>query len=89
VDELLTILHCHLLPEDNCLLKKYYAVRSLKKLGLAYNVIHACERGCVMFRGKHADAVKCPKCNSPRYKDETRKKFLVKVLRHFPIIPRL
>jgi hypothetical protein len=62
VDELLTILHYHLFPEDNCLPEKYYSPRSLiKKLGLAYNVIHACERGCVLFRGEHADAICCPK----------------------------
>ena len=74
MDELLTILHCHLLPEDNCLLKKYYAMRSLtKKLGLAYNIIHACERGCVLFRGEHAYAMKCPKCSCLCYKYETRK----------------
>ena len=66
VDELLTILHCHLLPEDNCLPKKYYAARSLTmKLGLAYNIIHACEKRCMLFRGKHVDVVHCPKYNCP------------------------
>jgi hypothetical protein len=90
VDELLTILHCHLLLEDNCLPKKYYAARSLTmKLGLAYNVIRACEKWCVLFRGEHVNAVRCPKCNRPRFKNKAQKKFPVKVLRHFPIIPRL
>jgi hypothetical protein len=90
LDELLTILHCHLLPEDNCLPKKYYGSRSsTMKLGLAYNVIHACAKGCVLFRGDHAGIVRCSKCNHPWYKDKARKNFMVKVLRHFPIIPRL
>jgi hypothetical protein len=90
VDELLTILCCHLLLEDNYLPKKYYAARSLTmKLGLAYNVIHACEKGCVLFKGEHANVVCCPKYNRPQYRDEAQKKFPVKVLRHFPIIPRL
>lgn len=66
MDELLTILQCHLLPEDNYLSKNYYVARSLTmKLGLAYNVIYACEKGCVLFRGEHANAVRCPKYNHP------------------------
>jgi hypothetical protein len=89
-EELFTILNVHILPEKNCLPKNHYAAKSLtKKLGLAYNTIHACERRCVLFRGTIADADKCPKCDQPRYRDFEHKKFPVKVLRHFPIIPRL
>jgi hypothetical protein len=89
-DEIFTILQAHILLEKNCLPKNHYATKSLtKKLDLAYNTIHACEKGCVLFRGVLADAEKCPICDSPRYKDMDRKKFLLKVLRHFPIIPRL
>jgi hypothetical protein len=90
VDELFSILHGHILPEINSLPKNYYAAKTMtKKLGLGYNTIHACESGCVLFRGEHANETKCPKCEKPRYKDQDRKKFPVKVLRHFPIIPRL
>jgi hypothetical protein len=90
VDELFTILNSHLLPTENVLPKNYYATRSLTtKLGLSYNSIHAYDKGCVFFRGEHAEAVRCPKCGSPRYVDKIRKKVPVKVLRHFPIIPRL
>lgn len=90
VDELFTLLHGHILPERNCLPKNFHAGRSLmQKLGLSYNSIHACEKGCVLFRGEHAEAVRCPRCQSPRFKDEERRRFPVKVLRHFPIIPRL
>jgi hypothetical protein len=89
-DEMFTILHAHILPEDNSLPKNYHAARSLTQtLGLAYTCIHACDKGCVLFRGEHAKAIRCPKCNGPRYRDEQRRKFPVKVLRHFPIIPRL
>jgi hypothetical protein len=89
-DEMFTILHAHVLPQDNCLPRNHHAAKSLtKKLGLVYNTIHACEKGCVLFRGAFADAEKCPKCDQPRYKDIDRKKFPVKVLRHFPVIPRL
>jgi hypothetical protein len=89
-DGLFTILNFHLLPTENVLPKNYYAARSLTaKLGLSYNNIHACDKGCVLFRGKHAEAVQCLKCGGLRYVDEIRKKVPVKVLRHFPIIPRL
>jgi glycerol-3-phosphate cytidylyltransferase-like family protein len=42
-DELLNILHCHLLPKVNTLPRNHYAARTLtNKLGLAYNTIHTC-----------------------------------------------
>jgi hypothetical protein len=89
-DEMFTILNGHLLPAENVLPKNYYRARSLTvKLGLSYNSIHACDRGCVLFRGEHAEAVTCPKCGGPRFKDERRRKMPLKVLRHFPLIPRL
>jgi hypothetical protein len=90
VDELFSILHGHILPESNSLPRNYYAAKTMtKKLGLGYNTIHACESSCVLFRGEHANETKCPKYDKPKYKDQDRKKFPVKVLRHFPIIPRL
>jgi hypothetical protein len=89
-DELFTILNSHLPPTENVLPKNYYAARSLTaKLGLSYNSIHAYDKGCVLFRGEHAEVVQCPKCGSPKYIDEIRKKVPVKVLRYFPNIPRL
>ena len=70
--------------------KSYHATKSVTaKLGLTYNTIHACERGCVLFRGEYKDALRCPKCGGRRYKDKARRLFPLKVLRHFPIIPRL
>jgi hypothetical protein len=90
VDELFTILHGHLLPRGNCLLKNYYTATTLtRKLGLSYNSIHACPKGCVLFRGDHTAAIRCSKCNESRYKDERRQKFPVKVLRHFPVLHRV
>jgi hypothetical protein len=89
-DEMFTILNAHMLPKENVLPKNYYAARSLTgKLGLSYNSIHACDKGCVLFRGEHTQATHCPKCGGPRFMDETRRKIPVKVLRHFPLIPRL
>jgi hypothetical protein len=88
-EEFFTILHVHILLENNCLSKNHYAAKLLtKKLGLAYNTIHACKKGYVLFRGVDADVEKCPKCDQPRYKDIELKKFPIKVLWHFPIIVR-
>ena len=90
VNELFSLLHSHLLPENNTLSASHYAAKTLTAtLGLAYTTIHACERGCVFFRGLHKDALSCPKCGGRRYRDEARRCFPVKVLRRFPIIPRL
>jgi hypothetical protein len=88
--ELFALLHGHLLPPDNSLPKNYYAAKSLtSKLGLSYRSIHACEKGCILFRHEHLEALRCPKCGGARYRDEDRKMFPVKVLRHFLVIPRL
>jgi hypothetical protein len=90
VDELFIILQGHILPQDNCSPKNYYTARTLtRKLGLSYNSIHACPKGCVLFKGEHAAAARCPKYDESRYKDQTRQKFPAKVLRQFLIIPRL
>jgi hypothetical protein len=89
-NELFSLLHQHILPEKNTLPKTYHAAKTLtSKLGLTYSSIHACERGCVLFRGEHENALRCPKCGGRRYRDEERRCFPLKVLRHFPIIPRL
>ena len=89
-DSLFTLFRKHLLPSENQLPRNYHAAKALiKKLGLNYNTIHACQAGCVLFRGPYQDAAYCPKCKKPRYKDERKKQRPWKVLRHFPLIPRL
>jgi len=51
VDKLLTLLHIHVLPKDNCLLPSMYATKSLtNKVGLNYKNIHAGRNGFVLFR---------------------------------------
>jgi hypothetical protein len=50
VDELLALLHKHLLPLDNCLPPTMYTTKTLtNKVGLKYNNIDACVNGCVLF----------------------------------------
>ena len=88
LDELFTILHHHLLPEGNILPRNHYAAKSLtSKLDLIYTSIHACGKGCVLFRDEYVDVERCPKCNGPRFNDEDQKKYPVKILCHFLIIP--
>jgi hypothetical protein len=88
--ELFGFLQHHLLHELNCLPTNYYATKALtQKLGLDYENIHACPKGCVLFQGEHRNDVTCPKCGCACYKDVINKVSLVKVLQHFTIILRL
>jgi hypothetical protein len=51
VDELLTLLHKHLLPKDNLLPPSMYVAKNLtRKVGLDYKHIHACVNGRILFR---------------------------------------
>ncbi|KAL4315862.1 hypothetical protein AHAS_Ahas15G0227500 [Arachis hypogaea] len=71
----------------------------VKDLGLGYNKIHACPNDCVLFRDTYEDDEFCPICGASRYienvevdieVDNLKKKPVpAKVLRHFPLIPRL
>jgi hypothetical protein len=77
-------------PEGNALPKSYNEAKNLlKELGLGYESIHACGNNCVLFRKRYAHLDKCPVCGLSRWKDEERKKIPQKVLRHFPLAPRL
>ncbi|GJU22217.1 protein kinase, ATP binding site-containing protein [Tanacetum coccineum] len=75
------------LPPSNYAIKKIF-----KMTGLGYESIHACVNDCFLFRGEdNKDKQFCPMCNTSRWKDNntTGKKVPKKVLRYFPIIPRL
>lgn len=64
----------------------------LKGLGLGYQNIDACVYDCALFYQEHEKKDKCPVCNEPRYKDSDynqRKKVPKKVMRYFPLKPRL
>ncbi|GJU72648.1 CACTA transposable element [Tanacetum coccineum] len=73
--------------------KSYYeAKKSMKKVGLGYESINACINNCCLFWGKdNKDEEICPTCKASRWKnkDTIRKKVPNKVLRYFPLIPRL
>ena len=63
-------------------------------LGLCYEKLDVCPNECILYRKDLADAEICPKCNLSRWKYnsddvECRKKIPAKILRWFPLIPRL
>ena len=83
------------LPEENTLPKSFYDTKNIiSGLGLSYEKIHVCPNECILYRKDLADAEICPKCNLSRWKYnsddvECRKKIPAKILRWFPLIPRL
>ena len=84
-----------MLPEDNVLHTSLYEVKKfLKSFDMGYQKIHACVNDCCLFRKKYKKLQICPKCNASRWKTnmhtgEVKKGVPQKVLRYFPIIPRL
>ncbi|KAK1663138.1 hypothetical protein QYE76_051297 [Lolium multiflorum] len=64
------------------------ALSIIGRLGLGYDTIHVCPNYCVLLRKQFAKLDNCPKCNASRWKDG-RRQIPEKVLRHFPLIPRL
>jgi hypothetical protein len=91
VDELLHLLHKHILPQSNSLPSNMYHAKVLvEKVGHSYETIQACKNGCVLFEGDaHKDLAECPICHANRYKAYGKSRVPVNVLRHFPLIPRL
>ncbi|XP_066385135.1 uncharacterized protein [Miscanthus floridulus] len=73
------------LPKSYDEAKKY-----LGELGLGYENIHVCKNNCVLFRKRYEKGNVCLVCKTSRWQDETgNKKVPHKVLRHFPLLPRL
>ena len=70
-------------------------------LGLSYNKIHACPNDCMLYRKEYENYTECHVCKTSRYLEDKdsdavgealskkKKKVPAKVLRHFPLIPRL
>ncbi len=69
MDELLALLHKHLLPKDNLLPPSMYVIKSFtRKVGLDYKHIHACVNGCILFWKQYETLEACPKCGATWYK---------------------
>ncbi|XP_017234788.1 uncharacterized protein LOC108208774 [Daucus carota subsp. sativus] len=91
-DELLKLIGS-VLPDNHKLPQTYYAVKNmLKGLNLGYEKIDACENDCMLFYKENSEKTRCDICNESRYKepkDLNKKKISRKVLRYFPLTPRL
>jgi len=76
---------------NSCLPDSYDKAKTyLKELGLGYELIHVCDNNCVLFRKNLAKVDICPKCKESRWVDaDGVKRVPKKVLRYFPLIPRL
>ena len=90
INELMTLLSTVILPKPNCMpASAAIATKILDRLGLQYNSVHACRNGCILFRKAYADVEICPFCQAGRYRSAGQSRVPWKVLRHFPLIPRL
>ncbi|XP_024013230.1 uncharacterized protein LOC112087553 [Eutrema salsugineum] len=84
-----------MLPEDNVLHTSLYDVKKFfKSFNMGYQKIHACVNDCCLFTKKFKKLDSCPKCKASRWKTnahtgEPKVGVPQKVLRYFPIIPRL
>jgi hypothetical protein len=95
-DGLLTVIGS-LVPEDHVLPKSMdEAQKLLHALKMTYEKIHACPKGCVVFRKEYMAAKYCPKCKSSRFMEvdsgDGQKRQLdipVTILRHLLFIPRI
>ncbi|XP_076918686.1 uncharacterized protein LOC143579188 [Bidens hawaiensis] len=69
----------------------YEAKRKLRKIGLGYVSIHACVNYCFLFWKDGENLNNCSICNASRWVDKNTKgkKVPKKVLRYFPLTPRL
>jgi hypothetical protein len=64
----LEIVFGNMLPQDHILPKNMYEVREvLCVLKMAYEQIHVCPKGCVLFRKEHENATHCSKCKVSRF----------------------
>ncbi|XP_059669134.1 uncharacterized protein LOC132314273 [Cornus florida] len=93
-DELLKIVR-DFLPDNSTLPNGTYETKKLlKTFNLGYEKIDACINDCGLFRKDFENLDRCPKCGASRWKVSDRSKKIrigipAKVLRYFPIIPRL
>ncbi|XP_075660213.1 uncharacterized protein LOC142630034 [Castanea sativa] len=91
-----------LLPSDAKLPKDHYeAKKIIRDLGLGYEKIHACPNDCMLFWKDNVNLDACPCCTASRWKTNEAsvasknasstkgKKKAAKILRWFPLKPRL
>lgn len=90
ITELLHLFSKVILPLPNSLpSSEGIATAMVSRLGLRYDTIDACRNECVLYRREYASLESCPKCEAERYKRVGMARVPYKVLRHFPLVPRL
>ena len=90
ITELLHLFSKVILPKPNSLpTSEGIASSMVTRLGLRYDAIDACRNGCVLFRREYAELETCPICAAGRFKRVGLSRVPAKVLRHFPLVPRL
>jgi hypothetical protein len=69
----------------------YEARKTMKAVGLGYELIDVCKNDCCLFWGPNLKEETCPICSESRWKDKNTKgkKVANKVMRYFPLTPRL
>jgi hypothetical protein len=90
-DQLLEFLRVAFPKENQIPASHYEAKKKLRKLGLGYQSIHACINDCALFWKENECMQNCPVCKESRWvnKNTKGKKVPQKVLRYFPLTPRL
>lgn len=82
-----------ILPKDNRFPNSYNEVKKdMKKLGMGFEVIHACVNGCMLFYKEYSDDEDCRICHASRWTDYISPKGRRKparTVRYFPLTPRL
>ncbi|XP_054785879.1 uncharacterized protein LOC129292331 [Prosopis cineraria] len=84
-----------LLPNDEKLPKDYYKTKQMVgQLGLKYEKIDVCRNGCMLYYKENKERRECLVCGHDRFKSRKRdngsnKDIPYKVLRYFPLTPRL
>ncbi|CAN1155708.1 hypothetical protein LINPERHAP2_LOCUS20559 [Linum perenne] len=97
---LLKMMKEDMLPDGSTLPGSYYeAKRIIRDIGLSYTKIDACENSCMLYRKDDAELDTCNVCEASRWKVDKHtkevihksngKKIANKVLRYFPLKPRL
>lgn len=68
------------------------AKKVIKDLGLDYQKIHACRNDCMLYWGQNENELSCKTCGTSRWRDteeDKNNKIPAKVMRYFPLTPRL